>query len=180
MRIILVPSAELTPAERQQIDAVETLCFPPGRPGADWAYAPSEWMLCVWEGSDLAAALEIVERTIQVGGQPLHVGGVGGVMSAPAYRGRGCAKLALRVAAGFLFEQMAVEAGLLICDEHLIPFYGSVGWQVAPGPMQYSQPGGRTLIFELDHDGPDACRAALAAGADRPERAAVVRPILRL
>ena len=68
-------------------------------------------MLCVWEGSDLAAALEIVERTIQVGGQPLHVGGVGGVMSAPAYRGRGCAKTALRVAAGFLFERWPSRRG---------------------------------------------------------------------
>ena len=70
---------------------------------------------------ELVCYLEMVRRTCHVGGQPVDVGGVSGVITRPAWRRRGCASAGLRRAARFLDESLGVDFGLLVCGEEKIP-----------------------------------------------------------
>src|SRR4051812_2221026 len=84
-----------------------------------YVWTPPEqrpWRFLVWEGERLVTHVGVMERTIRVGGQPLHVGGIYAVMTRPADRGKGHASAALQRAAAFMRDELAsAEHGLLVC-----------------------------------------------------------------
>ena len=79
-------------------------------------------------------------------GSPLRVGGVGGVATSPRWQRRGLAQQLMEKAAAFMRADMGVEFGLLVCGDHMVPYYSRLGWQVVPGPLLVEQPQGK-IIF---------------------------------
>ena len=69
----------------------------------------------------------------------MKVGGIGGVKTAPAARGRGFAGTAIRLALDFFREQGDVDFGLLVCEPGLVPFYERLGWRRFPGDLLVTQ-----------------------------------------
>ncbi|MBN1313666.1 MAG: GNAT family N-acetyltransferase [Anaerolineae bacterium] len=106
-------------------------------------WAGGDWQVTVWEGETWTSMLLLVKRAIMVDGQPLLVGGIGSVMTVPEWRGRGHASAAMRAASTFIRDQLKAPFGLLICGSHRVHLYQSVGWQVVPGPLSFSQPSGK-------------------------------------
>lgn len=69
----------------------------------------------------------------------MRVGGIGGVKTNPASRGRGLATTAIRRALDFFREQGDVDFGLLVCEPGLVPFYERLGWRRFPGDLLVTQ-----------------------------------------
>ena len=83
----------------------------------------------------------VLKHGISVGGQLVTVGGVGGVVTLPAFQKNGYARELMLHAAQFL-KKWQVDAGLLFCLRRRVPYYESQGWQVIDGPVMVEQPSG--------------------------------------
>jgi len=113
------------------------------------AWSEPDWHVLVRTDGQIVTNIDIVERTGTVGGQPVRLGGVGGVTTRRAWRGHGLASAALRKAAAFMRDELGVEFGLLICDDERIPFYRRLGWQVVEGPLTFDQPEGKVIFPDV-------------------------------
>ncbi|MFM8323015.1 MAG: GNAT family N-acetyltransferase [Chloroflexota bacterium] len=137
----ILPTARLSAAEQQSIwiwlrQAFQVLTD-------EYQWADADYHLRAWDGAQLVGHVDITLRDVQAGGQPLRLGGIGGVVTLPDWRRQGIASEALRLAQAFLCDPLDVDAGLLICDPLLLPFYARLGWQAVPGPLFFDQPDGR-------------------------------------
>ena len=140
------PLAGLTEADRTAIRALSQAVYPPAE-AADWPgrfieWANPEWCVRVW-GPDgaLASFVGVLLRHAAYNEQPVCIGGVGGVMTHPAARRRGYAKIGLHRASKFFSEQPNVGFALLVCEARLIQYYGSMGWREFTGKLWVRQHG---------------------------------------
>ena len=67
------------------------------------------------------------------------IGGVGGVKTHPAARLRGYASLGLNRAVEFFHAQPDLAFALLVCEPHLIDYYGRLGWRTFDGRLLVAQ-----------------------------------------
>lgn len=86
----------------------------------------------------------VLKHDVSVGGQPVTVGGLGAVVTIPAFQRKGYARKLMLHAAGFL-EKWEVEAGLLFCLQRRVPYYESQGWQTLKAPVTIRQPAGEMV-----------------------------------
>ena len=138
--------AELTRADQASIDQLNQQTFP--EHAGDYTWAPVDWFVLVYAGDVLASKVEIVDRIGTVAGQPVHLGGIGGVGTLPALRRRGLSSIALRAAVDFMGAKLDVAFGLLICEPQTIPLYQVLGWQVINAPLSFDQPGREKVLFD--------------------------------
>jgi predicted N-acetyltransferase YhbS len=82
-------------------------------------------------------------------GEPVTIGGIGSVKTHPRAEGRGYASAGMRRAVEALNDQHRVVFSLLVCREHLLPFYGRLGWSAFPGELLVQQPAGR-MVFTVN------------------------------
>ena len=136
-RIEVRAEGDLTEEERRG------LSWPWDAPERDFEWSVPDWRVLVWADGQVVSQLAIVERVGRVAGQPVKLGGVGGVIARPAWRGRGFTSAALRRAAAFMCQELGVEFGLLLCEEDVAAFYERLGWQAVEGPLTFDQPGGQ-------------------------------------
>ena len=139
-------TSELTGADQASIDQLNQQAFP--EHAGDYVWAPVDWFVLVYAAGVLASKVEIVDRIGTVAGQPVHLGGIGGVGTLPALRRRGLSSIALRAAADFMGTKLEVAFGLLICEAQTIPLYQVLGWQVIPAPLSFDQPGRGKVLFD--------------------------------
>ena len=108
-----------------------------------------------WRPKDLHIILDVdgravshvglINHTVEVGGTPVRVGGVGGVATNGEVHGRGYAQKTLRFAEKYMCEEMNVEFGLLFCLDRLRPFYERQNWQLLYAPVEFEQPSGKMI-----------------------------------
>ncbi|HEX7998352.1 MAG TPA: GNAT family N-acetyltransferase [Pyrinomonadaceae bacterium] len=84
----------------------------------------------------------LLKHEVSVGGRPLMVAGLGGVVTRPEAQGRGYARRLVKHAAAFFTQEWKVEAGLLFCLQRMVPYYASLGWQTLRQPVLIEQPHG--------------------------------------
>jgi GNAT superfamily N-acetyltransferase len=154
MRLDLKPVTALSDGERGALQALTAAVYPPEvratRPGRPLQWAPAQWSVLVWtvEGQ-LIAHVGIVTRAGTLDGAPVQIGGIGSVKTHPQAQGRGYASAALRRAATALHDDHHVAFSLLVCQAHLLPFYGRLGWLPFPGRLVVEQPGG-SVVFTMN------------------------------
>lgn len=146
MRTEICGDRELVGADRQAVEALGALVFDE-EDGLAWS--DIDWHVLIWDGEILVSHVEIIERMGSAGGETVRLGGIGGVATHPAWRGRGLASLALRIAELWLREVVKADFGLLICGEARIPFYRRLGWQVVQGPLCFDQPTGKITFDDV-------------------------------
>jgi len=140
-----------TDNDRAVLRALSHAVYPPDA-GGEWSgrhleWATPTWCVCVQApDGTLASFIGIVLRRATCDGAPLHIGGIGGVMTHPALRRRGFAGLGMRRAVEFFHAQEDVAFGLLVCDTHRLGYYGSLGWQEFTGELHVLQHGQPALF----------------------------------
>ena len=86
----------------------------------------------------------ILRHEVRVAGEPVMVGGVGGVVTLPAWQKLGFARELMQHTVSF-FENWNVEAGLLFCLRRRVAFYESQGWRLVHHPVMVEQPAGEIV-----------------------------------
>ncbi|HEV7473808.1 MAG TPA: GNAT family N-acetyltransferase [Pyrinomonadaceae bacterium] len=96
----------------------------------------------------------VLKHDVTIAGERVTVGGVGGVVTLPAWQKRGYASELMQHAVDF-FRNWKVAAGLLFCMPWRVPFYESQGWRVVHHPVIIEQPDGaivsplEVMVFPL-------------------------------
>jgi hypothetical protein len=151
MRIDLKPIATLDEDERAALKALTAAVYPPDvvavSPGRHFQWAPPDYSVLVFtpEG-ELVSHIGIVVRTGTLDGAAVQIGGVGSVKTHPRAQNRGYASAGLRRAATALHDDYRVAFSLLVCQEHLLPFYARLGWLPFAGCLIVEQPAGPTVF----------------------------------
>jgi ribosomal protein S18 acetylase RimI-like enzyme len=146
MDLVLRRMADVADAERAELTALGEAVYPP-EVAATWHGRRLEWSSSGWgvfvRGDDgaLASFVGIHLRDALHDGQPVRVGGIGGVKTHPAARRQGFASRAVGRAVEFFREQPGVAFGVLVCEPHLLGYYGRLGWQEFSGRLLITQRG---------------------------------------
>jgi GNAT superfamily N-acetyltransferase len=151
MHIDLKPVAMLADDEHAALKALTAAVYPPEviavSPGRHFQWAPPEYSILVFtlEG-ELVSHVGIVVRMGTLDGAAVKIGGVGSVKTHPRAQGRGYASAGLRRAATALHDDHRVAFSVLVCREHLLPFYNHLGWLPFAGRLLVAQPTGPTVF----------------------------------
>jgi aminoglycoside 2'-N-acetyltransferase I len=121
-----------------------------------WAHADER--VLVYDEERLVSHAGLYLRQALHDGSAMRIGGIGGVMTHPAYRARGFASAALRRAEQS-FRAHGVDFALLFCEPKNFAFYGGLGWRVFPGEVIVEQPDGQ---------GPFTIMAAMVRDMSKP------------
>lgn len=87
----------------------------------------------------------VLKHVVSVNGEPVTVGGVGGVVTVPEAQKRGFARQLMQHTAKFFEQEWEVDAGLLFCLPKLMAYYGALGWQEVESPVLIEQPSGKIV-----------------------------------
>ena len=113
-----------------------------------YQWAPSQWYATARIDGNLVGSLTLVAREAAAAAERVRVGGVGNVVTKPAYRRRGVALAMMRAAEGVMRARLDAEFGLLICRRAVAPVYEKAGWVRVAGPTRFWQPAGITTYPE--------------------------------
>jgi aminoglycoside 2'-N-acetyltransferase I len=102
-------------------------------------WRPKDWHFFLDVDGRPVNHVGLLKHTIGVGGRPVVVGGVGGVVTVPEAQGKGFAQSTMRRAASFMCDEWGVEFGFLFCRDQLVAFYERLGWQLVREPVEIQQ-----------------------------------------
>jgi len=88
-------------------------------------------------GDLLVSHVQVLPIDIPIDGRTLRIGGVGGVMTYPQFRGEGHASALMRRAAEHIVE--AADLGMLFCDQRNESFYEPLGWRLLPAGRVFDE-----------------------------------------
>jgi GNAT superfamily N-acetyltransferase len=113
-----------------------------------WAtrYAGFDWYLTARAGSKVVSIAGVVERDGAVGGQAARLGLLGGVLTLPAFRGRGLGSEVVGRATQLIEDELGCDFGVLMCGDELVGFYERLGWKHAPNAVEYERFGATRLV----------------------------------
>jgi GNAT superfamily N-acetyltransferase len=136
--------ADLTAGEQAALRTLSLAVYPPevaaAWPGRAIEWAAHQWGVIGWDADGAALCYTgVIVREARWDGRAVRVGGIGGVKTHPASRGRGFATTAIRRALDFFRCQGDVDFGLLVCEPGLVPFYERLGWRKFPGELFVTQ-----------------------------------------
>jgi predicted acetyltransferase len=153
MELLVLSDSKLSTDEHNAIDTLCDQAFGTNvSAGESYDYKwvmQNDWHVVVKLNGVFVSQVGIVERTGTVAGQPVKLGGVGGVATFPNLQKQGLASAAMQKAARFMQESLIVDFGLLLCARETKPFYHKVGWQEVTGPLMFDQPQGMVTFHEV-------------------------------
>ena len=114
------------------------------------SWATPDWSFLGMDDHTLACFYNLVERVVRFDDQPVEIVGLNNLVTAPRYKSRGFASRLLRSTETDWFTTLKARYGLLLCADHLIPFYVRLGWQRVSSEVRFSQP-------EREHVWPANC-----------------------
>ena len=144
MRWVLRRVADLTADEQTALRTLSLAVYPPevsaAWPGRAIEWAAHQWGVIGWDAGGAAICyVGVILRDARWDNRSVKVGGIGGVKTHPAFRGRGFATAAIRLALDYFHGQGDVDFGLLVCEAGLVPFYERLGWRRFPGELLVAQ-----------------------------------------
>lgn len=94
---------------------------------------------------ELVSHVSVLKHEVSVEGEPVVVGGVGGVVTVPTAQKKGYARKLMRHAAELFERDWQVDAGLLFCLPKMTSYYQALGWRKVEGPVLIEQPAGKIV-----------------------------------
>lgn len=134
---------ELTEEERERLFGWGENIF--GLEDSKYTWRPKDVHIVMEVDGRPASHVGLLEHVVSVAGQPVRVGGVGGVATVGEMQGRGYAWKLMQFAERHMCEEMQVEFGLLFCLDRLKPLYERLGWQLLSEPVEFEQPSGKMI-----------------------------------
>lgn len=117
---------------------------------ANWPGRVIEWSRPTWHAllwnADQTEAMANACLQVRAGllaGEPVTIGGIGGVMTHPQHRHQGHAPAVIKASLDYFHAMGNVDFGLLVCEKSLVALYEHLGWQYWPGRMWVLQRGER-------------------------------------
>jgi GNAT superfamily N-acetyltransferase len=104
--------------------------------------APVHWRLIWRDEKTLLSHVALTELGIELDGQPMRAGAIGGLFTPPHLQGRGYANALMEEAETFLFEHLKLPMGILFCLPELVPFYAKRHWTAVTQPVTLEQTSG--------------------------------------
>jgi aminoglycoside 2'-N-acetyltransferase I len=156
---------DLADADREALRSLSLAVYPP-ETSADWPGRQIEWSAPEWcvrvlgEDGAPVSYVGIVLREARHDGRPVRVGGIGGVKTHPAARGRGLASVGIQRAVEFFREQPDVGFAVLVCEARLIGYYERLGWREFAGRLLVRQ---RGVVVEFTFNRVMTCGVRSAA-----------------
>jgi GNAT superfamily N-acetyltransferase len=114
-----------------------------GDPPAELKWRSKDVHFVLYKDGEPVSHVSILKHEIKVGRKPLLVAGLGGVVTRPEAQGKGFASKLMRRAAKYFKQEWQVDAGLLFCLPHMVPYYEWLGWHVIEEPVFFRQPSGK-------------------------------------
>ena len=147
IKIEFVPTEDFSDRQQKGLDTLRAAVYPPEvletLPSRFFTWAKPQWSVLLWVGEELVSRVGLLVRAAFHDGISKRIGGIGGVATHPAKQGQGLASKAMREAAKLFHEELNVDYALLFCRDHLVPFYGKLGWKPFEGKVFVEQPGDR-------------------------------------
>jgi len=146
VRVSLDKITKLPEADHAEIREMFKAIYPPEE-NTDWPGRHIEWVGSDWcarirgESGELVSHVGIILREASYDGQPVLVGGVGGVGTHPVARRKGYAMLGIKKAVEFFSEEINVNFALLVCNPELVEYYSQLGWREFHGQLLVQQYG---------------------------------------
>lgn len=122
----------------------------PYEPVQPYGYAPSENHMMGIHGGEVVGHVGWSYRQIAVGGVELGIGGVGGMLVSPSWRGQGVAKSLLMACVESMKSDSRVFFGYLGCRKEVVVFYEACGWQSVINQERYMDQSGSVKIAGTD------------------------------
>jgi GNAT superfamily N-acetyltransferase len=97
-------------------------------PEQPYGYAPHDVHVIARAAGDVVGHVGWARRLVAVGDWEVQVAGVGGVLTAPAWRGQGLGGRLLDAARRSMIAAGGLRFGYLGCREEVVPFYRANGW----------------------------------------------------
>jgi aminoglycoside 2'-N-acetyltransferase I len=157
----LFASTDASEDLRQEIRQLLDAAFGGGFSEEDWEHTVGGWHVTVSDGDAVVAHAAVIERRLEVAGQPFRTGYVEGVATAPDRQGQRLGSAAMAELTTFIRREF--EFGALSSDRHT--FYGRCGWERWQGPSFVRQ-GTELIRTEDEDDGVMALRFGPSAAVD--------------
>ncbi|HFR3770424.1 TPA: GNAT family N-acetyltransferase [Streptococcus suis] len=93
-----------------------------------YGYAPQDYHLLAYLGEDLVGHMGSQVRTISVGAEECLVAGIGGVLIAPEFRGKGLGRDMMTRLLEENTQTLVVDFSYLGCREEVVPYYEACGF----------------------------------------------------
>jgi len=138
----IVQSDALTDAEKEKLFGWGEDIFEANN--LDLRWRPKDVHFVRYLDGEAVSHVGVLQHEVSVAGRGVKVGGVGAVVTPPAWQKRGYASELMRHAANY-FKATPVAAGLLFCLRRRVPFYESLGWQLVGHPVLIQQPTGEKV-----------------------------------
>ena len=138
----IVEADALTEEQRKHLFFFEEDVFGLNALALQWE--PKTHFFTVYVSGGLVANAGVVPRTVDVGGKPVRVAGLGGVVCRPEARGGGHPSAAIAAAMRYARDVLRADFGMLFCLPRLAPFYARQGWEPVTDPVWIEQPAGTT------------------------------------
>ncbi len=151
MRLEIIATERLSAEEARALRALNAAVYPP-TPRADKATSRQEWAAPQWsvmirdEERQLVSHVGVLTRLGLCDGKEILIGGIGGVQTHPAQRGKGYAGAGIGRATEFLQAEMAVELSLLFCAPRLLSYYQRFGFCSFAGDTLVRREGAQILF----------------------------------
>ena len=108
-------------------------------------WRPKDLHFLLYSNHEPVSHVGVLKHVVRVNGEPVTVGGVGGVVTVPEAQKQGLARRLMQHAARFFASEWKVDAGLLFCLPNLGSYYEALGWQGTNSSVTIEQPGGQLV-----------------------------------
>jgi len=146
-KIEFVATEDFSDRQQKGLDILRTAVYPPEvletLPSRFFTWAKPQWSVLLWDGDELVSRVGLLVRDLFHDSNPKRIGGIGGVATHPSMQGKGLASKGMREAEKHFQEELNVDYALLFCRDHLVPFYGKLGWKPFEGKVFVEQPDGK-------------------------------------
>lgn len=138
--IKITRSNELPDKVRQQIENTVKSEFSHISFVQEISWSKPDWTIIYTKNNELLSFYNIIIRAVRFDDKTQIIAGVNNVITLPAHRGNGHSSKLLRSTTNFLFDDLQVDYGLLLCADELVSFYRRLGWYEVHSDVFFQQP----------------------------------------
>ncbi len=148
--IAIQRTKDLPPALRQQIDMLTHQEFGHLDIVRRYKWAEPDWMAVARRGREIVSFVGIVNKRVLFDAEAVKVAGLSNAVTPAEHRHKGYATSVLEEVYRFMFNELKAECGLLLCRDHLVPYYEHAGWYVVGCSLQFNKPDGSKETWQAN------------------------------